>query len=366
MTMSAKKLVKLLTLSLITPLLTIAVLSQMGGVVLGVEGHDDVLTSHDPATCEVAGQTSYTCTRCERIRTVSEPALGHDYVLIVQNPTCDIAGQSAYICSRCGHTHSETELAPLGHDYVLMVRNPTCEISGQMTYTCSRCDYTSVEPGETALGHDYVLSSHEPATCEAPDHSTYTCSRCDFESTDSDEMTLGHDYVLTIQEATCEEAGLRFFNCSRCNNNLMESGEAALGHDYVVTIQNPTCKEHGFHIYACSYCDNTYTETREPLTACVFGAWITKTPADVDVEGVEVRSCIGCNGREERAIPPLPAPLFNEIDVIAGSASMSFSVIFLIILLPIIRVISREKKAYQAYLVRKRALEAEDQKHDFH
>jgi len=86
----------------------------------------------------------------------------------------------------------------------------------------------------------------------------------------------------------------------------------------------------------------------------------------VDVEGVEVRFCTNCDAREERAIPPIPAPLFNEIDVIAGSASISFSAIFLIILLPIIRVISREKKAYQAYLVRKRALEAEDQKYDFH
>ncbi|MCL2588869.1 MAG: hypothetical protein FWD84_05615 [Oscillospiraceae bacterium] len=284
-------------------ILVIGIGFQAGSAAQGVEGHEDVLTTDQPATCYEAGLRIYTCMRCGRTRTVhGPPAMGHNYVR-----TTD--------------------------------RAPSCEEPGLRVYTCTHCGHTRTYPGGAALGHN--------------------------------------DRLTTDQAPTCEVPGSRIYTCTHCGRTRTVQGAPALGHDYVLTVQDPTCEEPGLRTYTCSRCGDTYTEPGTPRIPHAFGEWMIETPPDVDYAGLEVRICTLCGVREERLIPPVPwepppppppppPPLFNEVDIIAGGVSVSLILLFLPLIIPIFLVISREKKAHQAYLARRDALEREDKKRDFH
>ena len=84
--------------------------------------HSYTQTSHTPATCEVPGSTTYTCS-CGDSYTEDEPALGHswDDGTVTQEPGPGTPGIRTYTCSRC-HITKTAEIP------ALPVPDPTPEV----------------------------------------------------------------------------------------------------------------------------------------------------------------------------------------------------------------------------------------------
>jgi len=294
--------------------------------------HRDILAERVPPTETQNGFETFQCELCGREYTAILFATAHIWSAwrIDRQSTCTEPGQRRRTCTT--HTpHDEIEeLPPLGHDFVLSTQEPTCEAAGLQVYTCTRCGYIRTEPGEPALGHDYELTARYP---------------------------------------TCTENGLRTYICTRCDSTRTAPGGSALGHDFVLTAQEPICGEAGTKTYTCVRCGYTYAEPGQPAIGHSFGEWHIDVPAEIGHYGLEVRACVHCGRREERAIPALyqyQTPLFNEIDAVAGGISLSLLIISLFLLLPCIITISREKVAYKAYLKRKQLAQLEDKKYGFH
>lgn len=94
------------------------------------------------ASCENAGEKTYTCALCGETKTEEIAALGHQWSdwKVIKEATCTEDGARVRTCSRCNETETEAILK-LGHDFVTkVVEQPTCTESGQQEKACTRCD----------------------------------------------------------------------------------------------------------------------------------------------------------------------------------------------------------------------------------
>ena len=282
-----------------------------------VTEHEWVKNEEDStaATCTVAGETVYTCSKCGATKTEEVPALGHDMVATVVPPTCADEGYTEHKCSRCDYTEENTDIVPADPDaHVageegIVLKEATCTTAGVKKVVCALCDAsmgyeaippshtwdagevktaaTCTEPGETlytceaceetktevtpATGHDWGEGevTQEP-TCGADGVRTYTCSACQETKTEPIPATDKHDYQEDVIEATCTEpakVGMVCTGCGAVNGELTPvAGSEPLGHDYKLDPDAEgavavTCTTDGIAVSVCSRCEDTKQET---------------------------------------------------------------------------------------------------------
>ncbi len=263
------------------------------------------------ATCTTAGTKTYTCTRCNKTRTETIAATGHNAVNdAAVAATCETTGKTeGSHCSVCGTVlKAQTTTVALGHNWDggKVTKAATCTTAGTKTYTCTRCKKTRTETiaatghkavkdaavaatcettGKTegshcsvcntvikaqtttaALGHSWDSGKvTKAATCTAAGTKTYTCSRCKKTRTETIAAT-GHKAVKDAAvAATCETTGkTEGSHCSVCNTVIKaQTTTAALGHswDSGKVTKAATCTTAGTKTYTCTRCKNTRTET---------------------------------------------------------------------------------------------------------
>lgn len=250
--------------------------------------HEWYETSRTEPTCTAVGTIYYACANCDRTRSESIDALGHDYVLDEANSaeaTCTTAGYNRYKCQREGCSASTTEtIAAKGHtpaeDSMVIESEATCETTGLVTATCSVCgvDYEIVE---AALGHDYqpVITEIE----DEPGHamSTPTCTRCQATQTAEkvhQEWIEGYYTTEVITEGSCTVARITRDTCTICSTTRNNTVPAP-GHDYSFTQINDA----GSFVYTCANCNNTVTRTPAALLLLWNVRYVNKAPDDSTV-----------------------------------------------------------------------------------
>ena len=206
------------------------------------------------ATCEAEGSIRYHAsitaggTLYENEKTVSLPALGHDYESVVTAPTCTESGYTTHTCSRCSASYVDEETAALGHDYTATFE--WTEISDGYVSTlhlACKHDETHVQTVEEVT----VLPEREVPSCEEDGALRYIAKATylGVKYEDVKEIVLsatGHEYGDLLQSAaTCETAGmLPHYYCAQCetffdaNRNVVEESDLvipATGHDYAFT-----------------------------------------------------------------------------------------------------------------------------------
>ncbi len=196
-------------------------------------------------------QSAPTCTtpkKCTVCGTVSQSALGHNYVTsTIKYPTCGTGGKYENKCSRCGLSNPSNgggDIPATGkhtwnRDSATCTQDKTCTVCGTV--------------GQKALGHNYTWVTVKNATCTVDGKREYRCSRCSNLSKTQKITAPGHTW--NISKATCTQDK----KCAVCGT----VGEAALGHAYSwVVTKNATCTATGTKAYRCSRCNNvSKTET---------------------------------------------------------------------------------------------------------
>ncbi|MFV0396306.1 MAG: hypothetical protein ACK5LC_18300 [Coprobacillaceae bacterium] len=162
---------------------------------------------------------------------------------------------------------------------------------------------------------------------------------------------------------TCEEDGKRYRQDIRHSHIQQTEILPALGHNYISHItKEATCKEEGIITYTCTHDSNeSYIETI-PILEHNFSDWIIEKEAQPGVTGLEVRTCSHCGLREERQIEALSittttpvtekekkAPFFNMIDAVTFGIDICIIGFFMIVLLPYIKLVLKEKRDFQKY-----------------
>ena len=103
------------------------------------------LISTTASTCSTLGQSSFSCTLCGGIKTVSIPALPHTVAVTEgTEPTCTAAGKGKGLyCSVCNcEIETPPSLKKLGHKYKNKVtKQATDKKTGRLRKICSRCGY---------------------------------------------------------------------------------------------------------------------------------------------------------------------------------------------------------------------------------
>ena len=107
-------------------------------------------------SCTVDGIKTYTCGICEKTKTETIKAQGHNYVTDVLDPTCTTGGYTTHTCSVCGDNYRDHFLAPSGHSYDagMVTTQPTCTSTGVKTYTCASCGSQKTE-SVASVGHNW-------------------------------------------------------------------------------------------------------------------------------------------------------------------------------------------------------------------
>ena len=250
-------------------------------------------TTATTATCEEAGETTYTCSDCGTVfKTEEAAALGHDYKVTGDSvrATCSASGTVTYKCSRCDASYSQTE-PQLTHNYVVNEEESvaaTCLSGGKTVYECTLChdSYSvqiaasghawsdgaacedrhctnagcdAVQPATAA--HEYTLVS-DTATCTADGVKTYECLSCGKKYTET-SYKLGHDFTGSTWTDgsdwkqigdTCTYEGTHSAYCNRCMQNVSESCTKVI-HDYKLTVtKEATCTQPGTKEMKCSVC----------------------------------------------------------------------------------------------------------------
>lgn len=117
---------------------------------------DGVVTK--AATCTEAGEKLYTCTVCDKTKTETIAAIGHDWEEKTTPATCKDTGSVDRTCKTCGVTEHVKDL-PVTNEHIwdagTVTKEANCTDKGETTYSCTVCGATKVEEDIAALGHDF-------------------------------------------------------------------------------------------------------------------------------------------------------------------------------------------------------------------
>jgi len=295
-------------------------------------GHDyaDEFTVDLAATCMVAGNKSYHCSRCDSKDEITViPVLGH----IGGVATCT----EKAVCDRCTEEYGE----PLGHGYAdefTVDLAVTCTTAGSKSYHCVRCeskDEITVIPllghiGGTAtctekavcercteeygevLDHDYDddFTIDIEATCVENGSKSRHCSRCD-EKTDVNIIVApGHsfgDWEIVIP-ATTETEGQKKHICNVCGfeeTDVIPMIDETHTHNYSSNVVAPTCTEQGYTKHKCAECGDTYNDTYVPFLGHDYSdEWTVDLEATCVTEGSKAHHCTRCDAKDNVSTIP--------------------------------------------------------------
>ena len=194
-----------------------------------------------PATCEEAGETTYTAAFTNeafatQTKTLADiPAIGHNwnepaYAWADDNSTVT----ATRVCKHDGN-HVETETATVTST---VTKAATCEEAGETTYSASFTNEAFATQSKTladipAIGHDW----DEPAYSWADDNSTVTSTRiCKHDETHIETETAAVTAEIT-KAATCEESGETTYSTAFTNAAFAPQSKTladipAIGHDW--------------------------------------------------------------------------------------------------------------------------------------
>lgn len=171
-------------------------------------GHDykEVTT---PATCKDAGKVENICQRCGDTQHVKDLPVTEDHKwndgVVTKAATCTEAGEKLYTCTVCNKTKTET-IEATGHDWNETTTPATCGKAGSVDRTCKACGVTEHVKDLPATGNhawDAGTITTE-ATCDGKGVKTFTCTVCN-ETKTEEIAALGHNFSYGY--------------CSRCGLN---------------------------------------------------------------------------------------------------------------------------------------------------
>ncbi len=202
--------------------------------------------------CTTDGVINYTCS-CGDVKTVTKPALGHDYTSeVTTEPTCSQLGVRTYTCTRCSHSYTEN-IATVPHTYESVVtKEPTCTEPGLLTKTCTKCNAVTTEIIDM-LGHNFEITVTKEPTCSEEGTCIKDCTRCDYSCTDTLPKT---DHVDEDDDGCCDVCGSE--DIIKSDISVGETKTVAIT-PYQVTTLRFVPKVTGTYTLATSANDDTYT-----------------------------------------------------------------------------------------------------------
>ncbi|MBO5934582.1 MAG: dockerin type I repeat-containing protein [Clostridia bacterium] len=306
------------------------------------------------ATCTTDGNIAYyRCTREECAKLYADDkgntelapaevvvtATGHTEEVIpgkaaTETETGLTAGKKCSVCDEIlvhqteipklepGHTHSYTDV----------VTDPTCKDKGFTTHTCACGDVivdTYTDP--TDVHTPVAVPGKAPTYTETGLTDGEKCSVCD--KVLKEQEVIGklpishtHEYTDTVVDPTCKDKGYTKHVCV-CGDTVIDTYVDATGNHTpeIIPGKPATTTETGLTDgEKCSVCG---TVTKEQTVIDKIpedhkhtpGEWVVVTPAEVGVEGKEVKKCTDCNAVvEERVIPALENP---DADIMLGDVN---------------------------------------------
>lgn len=268
------------------------------------------------ASCENAGEKTYTCALCGETKTEEIAALGHQWSdwKVIKEANCTEDGARMRTCSRCNETETEVILK-LGHNFVTkVVKQPTCTESGLQEKACTRCDLVIENETIPATGHNYEWSVEKEATFHEDGVKKGTCTNCGDVITERiPKLSESHEHDFSgkeeiTKEATCTEEGSKKIYCTEeeCGEYITQTipKTAHTPSDWKL-VKEATCKENGLEEKTCTVC-GAVIETRVTDTIPhTYGEWkVTAEPTCTEA-GVETAECMVCHESAVRGINAL-------------------------------------------------------------
>lgn len=179
----------------------------------------------DPTCTEDGHAAGRQCANCDAWYGGAEPAvieaLGHDWTEWVEDrDSCDVAGERTRTCNRCQEVESE-QLSAGQHswDDGVITKAPTCTTTGVKTKACELCDATTTET-VPATGHKRAALAAVDPTCTTTGLTAgERCTACGLTFTAQQIIpATGHDMEYHAAVAPTEAAGgnIEYWQCKTC------------------------------------------------------------------------------------------------------------------------------------------------------
>lgn len=199
-------------------------------------GHDykEVTT---PATCKDAGKVENVCQRCGDTQLVKDLPVTEDHQwndgVVTKAATCTEAGEKLYTCTVCNKTRTET-IEATGHDWNETTTPATCGKAGSVDRTCKACGVTEHVKDLPATGNhawDAGKITTE-ATCDGKGVKTFTCTVCN-ETKTEEIAALGHNFSYGY----CNRCGLNSkYNQKAYEQDIFEKTNALRSQNGLETL----------------------------------------------------------------------------------------------------------------------------------
>ena len=285
-----------------------------------------------PATAANCTEPAYTahkkCANCPEVKDrkpVGEDLGGHvmEKVVVVA-PTCTTEGYTITVCARenCTAKSDKYDIKPAAHKYIYtIVTAPTACASGTMQVTCSACDYSGVivetEDHNWKDMKDADAAIKAGTTCKDVYESGKYCVDCKAihpESKPNSKKT--HNYA--------------FVGFAKIDEHNLNAKLAALGFKVgdATTGAEATCTAASWELQLCSLCGE-YIKAPVQLNegkGHQWGAWGATTPADIPanhaVDKKQTRECENCDATETKVVKAASACTYTKegaVKVIAAT-----------------------------------------------
>lgn len=205
------------------------------------------------ATCTKQGLKEYTCLTCNKIKTETIKASGHDYSnewTIDKEATCQVEGSKSHHCTRCDDKKDVTVIPKTDHhfDSGVETTKATCTQSGVKTYTCKDCKTTKTEI-INALGHNYSSdwTIDKAATCTQEGSKSHHCLRCGAKKDVTVVSKVAHNWSSwsVVEQVTTKKEGKERRTCRTCNAKEERSiAKLKVETQSMYRLYNPNSGEH--------------------------------------------------------------------------------------------------------------------------
>lgn len=195
-------------------------------VTIQATGHKwETVEAVEPTCTEAGHESGRQCSVCEEwfggSAPAEIPALGHDWTEWTEDrESCDVAGERTRTCNRCQEVETEQlEAGAHSWDDGVITKAPTCTESGVRTKTCELCGDTMTETVD-AVGHKPAKMAAVAATCTKTGLSEgERCTACGITLTAQQVIpALGHKMQHHAAVAATETTGgnIEYWQCNTC------------------------------------------------------------------------------------------------------------------------------------------------------
>ena len=187
----------------------------------------------------------------EGYETLKADEAEHTYKDVVTPATYEVEGYTTHTCTVCGYSYRDSQTSKLDHNY----SSNWSHDNSSHWHACTDKGYENLKKDEAT--HNYKTTTIKP-TYDADGYTLHTCEICSYSYKDDVTSKLTHTYASNWSS----DKNSHWHACIDEGYETLKKDESS--HSYQDVVTHATYEAGGYTTHICTVCDYSYVDNKIP------------------------------------------------------------------------------------------------------